>query len=443
MKILTVVHDFNNFGGIISHTEQLIAGFKDLGHQTGFVYLRSTKSGGKFSEDYDSAGYDIGVGTGIPVHQGKGWRGEYLSFINDEDISKFVKIANEYDIVIWQSIFGFKCQDSEKKQSWLRMFTEVKAKHIVIVHDGNLQKNYPWIHHLREHVAGLACVHPSAFKQASAMEIPRKLIVNPQDIGSATSTTAYHNRKNTIFSLQTFKRWKRVDDLVAAVPYINGDVIVAGDGIERAYMASKDKCKPEYYCTLERDPQATSDRIGKPIWSNALSTGMSYIGFVSEHQRDSILSDVKFLIDPSWSKTYGEHFNRVIVDAMKQGVVPIARNLGVSDNEEGNGFFKPDENYLMIPWDATPKQFGDLINGWLKMSEADYSKIVENNFKKIQQFDRKNIANDYVELANGVCKTATGKYDSNLNKTVDSVWADHFGFSEKLNVSSTLDDLFG
>jgi glycosyltransferase involved in cell wall biosynthesis len=442
MKILTVVHDFNNFGGIISHTEQLIAGFKDLGYETGFVYLRSTKTGGKFSEDYDREGYDVGVGTGIPVHQGKGWRGEYLSFLNDDDVNKFVDLANSYDVVIWQSIFGFKCQDSEGKQSWLKMFTEVKAKHIIIVHDGNLRKNYPWIHHLREHIAGLVCVHPSALNQADALDIPRALIVNPQDISRAKKTE-YSKRKNTIFSLQTFKRWKRVDDLVAAVPYINGDVIVAGDGIERAYMASKDKCKPEYYCTLERDPQASSDRVGKPIWQNALEDTMSYIGFVSEEKRDEILGEVKFLLDPSWSRTYGEHFNRVVIDAMIQGVVPIARNLGVSDNEEGVGLLKPGKNYLMIPWNATPKVFGDLCNQFLNMNETEYNEFVEHNLEFIKMFDRKEVARQYMELAYNQLPVKVGKYDAALNKTIDSVWCDHFGFNNRLEVVSTLEDLFG
>ena len=442
MKVLTVVHDFNNFGGIISHTEQLIAGFNDLGHQTGFVYLRSTKTGGKFSDDYDDAGYDVGVGTGIPVHQGKGWRGEYLSFINDADIDKFVKLANEYDVIIWQSIFGFKCQDSEKKQSWLRMFTEVKAKHVVIVHDGNLKKNYPWIHHLRGHIAGLACVHPSAFNQASVMEIPRALILNPQDIGRVIESD-FSKKKKQVFSLQTFKRWKRVDDLVAAVPYTDADVIVAGDGIERAYMASKEKCKPEYYCTLDRDPQATEDRINKPIWGNALDKGMKYIGFVSEQKRDEILRESMFLLDPSWSKTYGEHFNRVVIDAMIQGTIPIARNLGVSDNEKGEGLLKPNVNYLMIPWNATPKEFGALINKFLSIPESVYAKMVQTNFKFIEQFDRKVVASQYIALATGVLATETGKYESNLDDTIDSVWCDHFGFKEKLNAISTLDDLFG
>jgi hypothetical protein len=171
---------------------------------------------------------------------------------------------------------------------------------------------------------------------------------------------------------------------------------------------------------------------------------MEYIGFVSEQKRDQILGESKFLLDPSWSKTYGEHFNRVIVDAMKQGVVPIARNLGISDNEQGlSTLFKPNENYLMIPWNATPKQFGDLINGWFNMSERDYNTIVQNNWKLIQQFDRKNIAKEYIDLANGVSTTQIGTYNSNLDKVIDGVWCDHFGFIDRLNTSSSLDALFG
>lgn len=441
MKILSVVHDFNNFGGIISHTEQLIAGFKDLGHETDFVYLRTTKSGGTIAGNLDE-GYDLGVGTGRPVHQGKGWRGEYLSIINDADIEKFVQKANQFDIVIWQSIFGFKSQDTENKTSWLRMITDITPKQIVIVHDGNLRKNYPWIHHFKDNITALACVHPSAYKQAAIMEIPRALIVNPQEV-NIKPTKKFSERKDSVFSLQTFKRWKRVDDLVSAVPYINGEVIVAGDGIERAYMASKDKCKPEYFCTPQRDPNADEKLIGKRIWENAENNGMKYIGFVSEQKRDEILGEVKFLLDPSWSKTYGEHFNRVIVDAMKQGVVPIARNLGVSDNEEGNGFFKPNVNYLMIPWNATPKEFGDLINKWLNMSEKEYNTIVQNNNKILKVFDRKRIAQEYVDLAMGKLNTVTGKYDTDYDDTINSVWCNHFGFENKLVSYSSLESLFG
>mgnify|MGYP003351396309 CR=1 FL=1 len=55
------------------------------------------------------------------------------------------------------------------------------------------------------------------------------LYVNPQKIVKK-QTKKFAERENTILSIQTFKRWKRVDDLVAAVPYIDGKVIVGGDG---------------------------------------------------------------------------------------------------------------------------------------------------------------------------------------------------------------------
>ena len=171
---------------------------------------------------------------------------------------------------------------------------------------------------------------------------------------------------------------------------------------------------------------------------------MQYIGFVSEQKRDEILSHSKFLLDPSWSRTYGEHFNRVVIDAMLMGVVPIARNLGVSDNEKGDGLLKPDKNYLMIPWNVTPKQFGDLCNKFLTMQQSDYDQIVANNWEFVKQFNRKTIAAEYISLANGLLSNAEiGRYEESLNDTVDSVWNGHFKFELKLNTTSTLEDLFG
>jgi len=101
-----------------------------------------------------------------------------------------------------------------------------------------------------------------------------------------------------------------VDDLVRAIPYMqpNHRKIVCGGGIEYHYMTSKTKCKAEYL-----------DELGTPIWDEALASGMEYMGYVDTQERDSILSKVKLLIDPSWSHSYsklGAHFNRVMVEAM-------------------------------------------------------------------------------------------------------------------------------
>jgi len=213
-------------------------------------------------------------------------------------------------------------------------------------------------------------------------------------------------------------------------------------------MTSPDKCKPEYHCTKEKDSNATDDMVGKKIWDNAMATGnMAYVGFITEGKRDSILNNSKFLIDTSWTTTYGEHFNRVIVDAMRVGVVPIARNLGVSDYEHGNGtLFKVDENYLMIPADATPKQFGDYINKYLNISQEKYEQIVQNNYEVLKLFDRKTIAQQYIDLAMG--KDA-GYYEKNeigslatspkAVSTGNKLWEDHF---EVANVA-VLDEFFG
>ena len=446
MKILFVVHEFNNYGGIVNHTEQLMAGFKDLGHEVSLVCVKASKTApGKRTKDLSD--YTTGEGSGFPIHQGSGWGVQYMPFLNDEYIDSFVQEANTCDLVIWESIFGFKCEDTIGETEWVKMITnlDTRVKQIVIVHDGNLLKYYPWIYKLKNHISGLACVHPSAFLSAKHMEIPRALIVNPQKNIERTGVS-FASRKNQILSLQTFKRWKRVDDLVAAIPHMSSyaKVIIAGDGIERAYMTSKDKCKEEYFCTPDRDPDAKPEWMGKRIWDNALDNGMQYRGFISEEIRDSILSESKFLIDTSWSRTYGSHFNRVIVDAMRVGVVPIARNLGVSDNLEGiSDIIRPNENYLMIPYDATPKSFAEYIKNFMTISEKDYMKIVERNYTLVQSlFSRTEVAKSYLSLVAVPNQDFELLTNTKVKETIDEIWCGHFGFTDRLIPKATLDAFF-
>jgi glycosyltransferase involved in cell wall biosynthesis len=435
MKILVPVHQFSNFGGIINHTEQLIAGFKDLGHEVTFAFLKPSKQSPKKVAIPKSLqeGFEFGAGTGLPVHQGKGWISDYYCFLNQDSIASFVKMANEHDLIVWESIFGFKNKSTVNNTDWLPMIEEVTAKQLMIVHDGNLKKLYPWVYRFKNKLSGVACVHDTAFNSASVMGLPRAMILNPQQI-LETNRIDFENRKRQILSLQTFKRMKRVDNLVAAVPYLEDcKVIVAGDGIERNYMTSIDKCKPEYYCTKNTDPDATEERLGNKIWDNALDSGMEYVGFISESKRDEILRDSLFLIDSSWSKSYGEHFNRTVVDAMKTGTIPIAVNLGISSKEDGVGsLLKPNENYLMLKYDYTPKQYGDSINEFLSISKSEYERIARNNFELIKKFDRKIIAQDYIDLSEGKQAGFYGTVNEQqfvnpkFEKDSNKMWQDHF-----------------
>lgn len=445
MKIFVVLHEFNNFGGILNHNEELISGFKELGHDVTFALIKATKTSYKPKDHSLKDGWVYGPGTGLPLHQGKGYDCPFYSMKVKEDILKFVEQANNHDIVIWQSIFGFKNSETENCTDWISMIEDVNSKQIVVIHDGNLIKNYSWIYKFQHKFSGLACVHPSALKSAEFLETPRNLILNPQNLDNIKSLN-FDIKENKILSLQTFKRWKRVDDLVAAVPYINGQIIIAGDGIERNYMTSKDKCKPEYYCTKNLDPNATEERLNKRIWENAEETGnFSYLGFITENKRNEILSSCKFLLDPSWSLNYGEHFNRVLVDSMINATVPIARNFGVSDNEKGIGdVFKPNENYLMIPHNATPKEFGDLVNGFFNISKSKYVEIVENNFEKLKSFDKNIIAQQFINLAfaennSGELKEVlVGKENPAVKSIGDKLW-NHFIKEEIVALDSFFD----
>lgn len=436
MKILVAMHTFNNYGGIINHCEHLIAGLKELGHEVTFAYIKGNKTVRPVTVPAVLAdGWEIGVGTGHPVHQGSGWLAPYYSYKVKESVDKFVVDANAHDLVIWQSIFGFKNKDTEKDLMWRPMIEDVTAKQIAIIHDGNLKKLYTWIQLFEKQFTGIACVHPAAYDSADFLNVPRALILNPQDIEGVPPTPAFAARENKVLSIQTFKRWKRVDELVRAVPYMKGvQVNVGGDGMEAAYMMSKEKCKPEYHCTKQYDPNASEDRLNKRIWENAENSGnFEYLGFISGAKRDEMLSTSKFLVDPSWSNTYGEHFNRVVVDAMRMGTVPIAVNYGVSDNEDGNGMvLKAGVNYCMLRRSYTPKEYGEAISEFCSMSEAEYSKIQANNYELIKQFDRKVIAQHYVDLAEG---KPTGylsslgvksNHDPALPKLARKMFEDHF-----------------
>ena len=436
MKIMMVVHTFNNFGGIINHCEHLVAGLKELGHEVTFAYLKGNKAVRPVEIPIDlREGYEIGIGTGYPVHQGLGWIAPYYSYKVKESIDKFVQDANKHDLVIWQSIFGFKNKDTEKSLEWLPMIEKVTAKQIPIIHDANLKKMYPWIQMYEKYFAGLACVHPAAYDSADFMDVPRALILNPQDVSGIPETPSYARREKKILSIQTFKRWKRVDDLIRAVPYMPGvETLVGGAGIEAAYMMSKDKCKEEYYATSQYDPDVTEKRQGKRIWENAETCGnFKYLGFISGAKRDKILATSKFLVDPSWSNTFGEHFNRVVIDAMRIGTVPIAVNFGVSNNADGIGVvLKPGVHYCMLKKDYNPKQYGEAIANFCDMSEADYKQMQQNNYELIKRFDQKVIAQHYIDLAMG---KETGclnelriktNHDPSIPRNGRKIFKDHF-----------------
>jgi hypothetical protein len=131
---------------------------------------------------------------------------------------------------------------------------------------------------------------------------------------------------------------------------------------------------------------------------------------------------------------------------MRTGTVPIAVNRGIASNDEGIGsLFRPNKNYLMLKFDYKPKEYADKINQFLDIPEKAYMQIVENNYKVIQNFDRKKIAEDYINLAFGKDagyhgKLETPKFtDPKFERDGNKQWDAHFVKEEV----ASLDSFFG
>lgn len=395
MKVAICLHPIADLGGIINHTEQLAAGLKDIGCDTSLFVLKWTDKLMKPKAEKDFQGYEIGA-FGIPFHQRHGW---YLTpyesiwpYKRREDRTAIKHILSQFDLVIWSVPVPTKQNANEGNNVWPELY-DLPTRQIAVIHDANVEA-YPWLLHVSERLSGLVCVHEAAFNTAAATGMPRAMIVNPFKVPKHT-VAPYEERTRGWLSVQNFKALKRVGDLVRAVPYMETpEKILAGGGIEYYYMTTKDKKKLK--------PQYVED--GEKIWDRAVRHGMTHVGWVANKVRDAMLKKYRCLIDPSWTMKYakaGGHFNRVFIEAIAQGTIPIGRNYGISDNIAGiSRIWKPGKNYIMIPHTATPREFAEIVDGACNMDVKQALEIQERNINEVlPMFERSRVASDYIKLA--------------------------------------------
>lgn len=406
MRILIAFYEINNFGGILNNQEALYKGLLELGHTVENVCLfwkSSVKPGTSAKETEESA-------FGGHMDYEVGWtRMPRMAYKGAENIQRWKDYASKFDLIIWQIPVPSKEKGNIGNLDWIELY-DIPVKQIVYVHDGNLLKGYPHIYQVVEKLTGAIGVHPCAYNSLAKLPLPRAMAFSPQmNIKERiAAANAAKKRRDGWFSLQTFKAWKHVDDIVRAVPYMgNYPKILAGCGIHYYYMTSQDKLRPEYIVSRDRDPDVSAEFIGERIWNLALTRGMKYKSWVTSERREKILHKSAALIDPSWALNYariGDHFNRVVIDGIIGGAVPIARNLGVATNEEGRGeLFKPNENYFMIPYNTTPREFAAHVNEFLHpMNKQTRERMVEDaRTHLVPHFDYRKTAQAFIDLANG------------------------------------------
>lgn len=386
MNILITFFPIDDMGGIINHHEQLCAGLMELGHEVHTKLLmwrdRPPRSVAGGMDEYGFSGLRFDQRRGFSWNSGN-----IIPYRGAANLAGWKEYANQFDLIIWQVAVPTKRAENRGNTDWFSLY-DLDVPQVAVIHDGNFLDSYPWLHIVGSRLAGLACVHNCAFNSARSINVASALILNPFDISNPApiDRESFKVRNPGFLSVQTFKAWKRVPELCAAVPYM-GNIAkhLAGKGIDYYYLTSKDKCKYP------------------GVWDNAVEHGMNYMGVISNDKRDSVLRSVTTLIDPSWSKKYGAigaHFNRVMIDAVLQGAVPIARDLGIGGSEDD--LFVSGKNCFMIPMGVSPEEYGGLVTDYANAPFFHYRDIIEGGRHILPMFDRKLVAQRFLDLGAGL-----------------------------------------
>lgn len=426
MRILVALHQVMDLGGIINHTEQLIGGLKDLGHRVElkeFVYAVKAHAQDKEGD------WVIGP-SGIKHDQGKGWnfrRDDRIAYKGSAAVATARQHLLEYDMIIWTVPVPSKNKANLGNHEWVQLYDLPKhIKQVAFVHDGNVRAGAPHILHIQEHLSAVACVHGCALNGANFLSVPRGLIVNPQE-RPIRDVTPWADRKRGFVNMQTFKAWKHAHELIEAIAYMplkRDDEYrhVAGKGIEYQYMTSEDKCKENYF----HGNAGGRDFAGMKFWDAAEANGMVHEGYWNSHKVEQMLQSARALVDPSWSNKYskiGGHWNRVVVDAMIHGAIPIARPMGM-----GTEIFEAGVHYWDIPdGDIDPEEYAGLV---LEVGEMDYrqAKLYRDAAMEVlPMFDRKTVAQKLIDLAEGNFNSVVGDDDMRIRAVYEDIMFNHFG----------------
>jgi hypothetical protein len=409
LRILYALPQTMDLGGIAPSTEHIIAGMRQLGHDCEFMYIKQTKSNTRGTGDAEPgwkkyAGQWVsGEGTGVMFHPMLGWGGPGWSLYDRAHIDLAVNYMNTFDIVVWGAAFGFKVNWYEGSREWLDVFSKVKAKKIVMIRDDHFWGRQSWNVEFDQYVDGWACVNACGFDECEGLTKPRAVIHSPHDLSDLDRRQKpMGKRKPGIFSVQNAKSWKRVDEIVRCVPYLQHTLWLAGEGLVIRNMrapADGGKLKPGYIVNHRADPSAHIRHVGRPIWDVAIAEGMQYLGPVNEATRDKCFSDIRFGLDLSTRENTGQ-INRVYIEAAKHGCVMLAVPEFMS-GVNGTNWIKPGVHYLPVHSGRTPVDLAMQLDDAFKLKASKYAQMQDDNYEAIQRYDRRTACQQLIDLAMG------------------------------------------
>lgn len=455
MRILIADFEIAKYGGIIEHVTAKVRALKSMGHHVDIAQLsvasttqktydnklKEFESGrfqNKLKINSQNGGYEYDDATGY-------WKNNYYGFFlppsnrigvfEKNALERWENLVKDFDLIIWNFMPTKSSAWGKGDFSFWWKFYDLptdKIKQMFIVHDAYFDVRASNITALKDKILFLECAHIAAYRCCEHIGIPRTLLLNPRylDEKDKMPIKMMNKRETDFFAAHIFKSMKHVDDLIRAVPHLkNNTVKIAGSGIEQAYMVAPEKCKEVYKVSRKRDPDIDDKYLGEKIWDVGEKFGMEYLGQISGEEVRENLFNSKFAVDPSWAAHYANycrtHINGFIIEAMLSGCYPVLRDYKGLVKDNGEEMYDPlFENIraIIIPWDATPKQFADALKKALKMSPAKYLKDTKFNFELVHElFNAKTNMEEVIRLVKGGEKLVNkelekGKDSDNVKK---------------------------
>lgn len=472
MKVLIADFQISKYGGIVEYVASMLKAFRDLGCEVDVAQMTpastTQKAYDKKIREFESGEHQ----RKIKFHSQQGgyqkdetvpyWRNNYYGYFlppsnrigvyEENAVERWRKLVEDVDIILW-NFMPTKSSAWDRKDRkfdfWHEFFDLPSSiKQVFLVHDAYFNVRASNISAFKDKILFLACAHLAAYQCCSEIGIPRSLILNPRYLSDdMRMPIKVKNKRNVdFFAAHMFKSMKHMEELIAAIPYINKGAenrfraVIAGTGIEYSYMTSKDKIKSNYLCTCKRDPDLPTKLDGKiSLWDRAVKYGMEYNGQMSGVSVIETLKNTKFAIDPSWAEHYANycntHINGFIIEAMLNGAYPVLRDYRglVKNAEEVYDPLFEEIRAIYIPWDATPKQFADILKKAMRMEPKKFLKDTKHNFEIVKEcFNAKKNAIEIIRLCKGGRKLVKkelerGKDSDNVKRITNDIMENFYG----------------
>lgn len=470
MKIIIADFQIAKYGGIVEYVAGMLKAFRDLGHDVDVAQMTPTST---TQNVYDKKVREFETGEHqkkIKFHSQAGgyekdevtgyWRNNYYGYFlppsnrigvyETDAVERWKNLVKDADIILWNFMptksSAWNKKDTEFDFWWKFFDLPDKISQVFLVHDAYFNVRASNISALKDKILFMGCAHLAAYHCCSEIGIPRTLLLNPRYIPDNAKMPIRVMKKRNVdfFSAHMFKSMKHMEELIAAIPYIQSRerdkiIKIAGTGIEYNYMTSETKTKDNYMCTLKRDPDLPRhDDKRISLWDRALLYDMIYMGQMSGSEVINTLQRTKFAVDPSYSDHYANycrtHINGFIIEAMLNGAYPVLRDyqgLVKTDKEIYDPLFD-NIRAIIIPWDATPREFADILKKAEQMSPAKFLQDTKHNFDLVcELFNAKKNAEEIIRLVKGGKKLISkelekGKDSANVKRITQEIMEDFY-----------------